>query len=176
MALVAVLSGMMAGLGLSVLPVASQTEIPAGADGSAIAAADVVAGILSYTRWPDADGPVRLCVAGGSPLAARMGPRTLVSGRALVVSRRAPGALPGEGCDAVFVGGVPPHELGRIARASAGQAIITMTDDDPDCGSGMMLCLRRVGSGMSFDLNIDAVSRSRVRIDPRVLSLSRGRP
>lgn len=176
MVLVAGLSGMMAGLGLSVLPVVTQTDIPAGADGPAIAAADVVAGILSYTRWPTDTGPVRLCVAGGSPLAARMGARTLVSGRALVVSRRTPGALPGEGCDAVYVGGVPPRELERIARASAGQAIVTITDADADCGSGMMLCLRHVNGGMSFDLNIDAVSRSRVRIDPRVLSLSRGRP
>ena len=164
-------------MALSVVPTAVQTDIPAGADGPAIAAADIVAGILSYTRWPSGTGPVRLCIGGGSPLAARMVARTLVNGRTMTVTRRAPGSLPGDGCDAIFIGGVPTRELERIARASSGQAIVTMTDADPDCGSGMMVCLRRVGGGMSFDLSIDAVSRSTVRIDPRVLSLARsGRP
>ena len=75
-------------MALSVVPTAVQTEVPEGADGPAIAAADIVHGVLSYTRWPSAEGPVRLCLAGQSRLMARMENGTLPSGRRMVVSRR----------------------------------------------------------------------------------------
>ncbi|MEO7470390.1 MAG: YfiR/HmsC family protein, partial [Sphingobium limneticum] len=44
----------------------------------------------------------------------------------------------------------------------------------PDCGSGAIFCLLYAPQTLSFQLNIDAVSRSAVRIDPRVLRLSKG--
>lgn len=150
---------------------ATQSTIPAGPEGVAIATADTVAGILAYSRWPGASPTVRLCVAGSSPMAMRLANRTLVDGRALIVSARAPGSLPGEGCDALYLARIGPSELERIARASAERGIITMTDADPSCLSGMMICFRVVPAGLLFDVNIDAVSRSGVRIDPRVLSL-----
>ena len=164
---------------LSVMPTAVQTEVPDGFDGPAIAAADIVTGILSYTRWPSSDGAVRLCVTGQSALTARLADRTLVNGRRMTVVRRAPGSLPGEGCDAIFLAGLPLREQERITRAAQGAAIVTMTDADPACDVGVMACLRPLPGGMSFDLNLDAVSRSSVRIDPRVLMLAtrgRGRP
>lgn len=163
-------------MALSVVPTAVQTEVPEGADGPAIAAADIVHGVLSYSRWPTADGPVRLCLAGQSRLMARLDSATLPSGRRMVVSRHTLASLPGGGCDALFVGGAGAGDLGRIARAASGAAVITMTDSDADCGSGFMICLRRSAGGMTFDMSIDAVSRSTVRIDPRVLMLAtRGR-
>lgn len=157
----------------TVIPVAAQTEVPEGPTGPAAAAADIVAGILAYTRWPRAEGPVRLCVAGQSALSIHLADRTLVSGRRVSVSRRTAGSLPGEGCDAVYLAGLPPRELERIGRGAQGAAIVTITDADPACDSGIMACLKLVPGGMSFDLNIDAVSRSNVRIDPRVLVLAR---
>lgn len=160
---------------LSVVPTAAQTEVPDSADGPAIAAADIVEGVLSYTRWPDAGGPVRLCLAGQSRLMARITSGVLPSGRRVLVSRRSAASLPGEGCDAIFIGGATAGELSRIARAASGAAVVTMTDSDAGCSSGFMICVRRVSGGMTFDMSIDAVSRSGVRIDPRVLMLARGR-
>ena len=170
--LLSALTGAAALAALSVMPTAVQTEVPDGVDGPAVAAADIVTGILSYTRWPGGEGPVRLCVAGQSPVTLRMVDRTLLSGRRLVVSRHGPGSLPDGGCDAIFLAGLPMREQERIARAAQGSAIVTMTDADPACDSGVMACLRLVPAGMSFDLNLDAVSRSAVRIDPRVLMLA----
>ncbi len=172
MTLFSALTGAVTVAALSVMPTAVQTEVPDGVDGPAAAAADIVAGILSYTRWPSSDGPVRLCVAGQSPLTARLVDRALVNGRRMTVVRRASGSLPGGGCDAIFMARLPLREQERIARAAQGTAIVTMTDADPVCESGVMVCLRLVAGGMSFDLNLDAVSRSSVRIDPRVLMLA----
>lgn len=158
---------------------AAQSAVPAGPEGAAIATADAVAGILAYSRWPNAPTTVRLCVAGSSPLIARLSNRTLPDGRRVIVSQRATGSLPGEGCDAIYLARIAPSDLERIARASAERGIATMTDNDPQCSSGIMVCFRIVPAGLTFDLNIDAVTRSGVRIDPRVLSLGRrssGRP
>lgn len=163
----------------SVHPLAAQTEVPPGADGPALAAADIVSGILAYTRWPDNGGPVVLCVAGQSRLSQQLSDRRLPSGRAMVVTRRSPSSLPGTGCDAIFLAALARPEQERIARAANGEAIVTITDNDPECSSGLMACLRLVRGGMTFDLSLDAVSRSRVRIDPRVLMLAdrgSGRP
>lgn len=170
--LLSALIGTAALAALSVVPTAAQTEMPDGVDGPAVAAADIVTGILSYTRWPGSEGPVRLCVAGQSTVSSRIMDRALVSGRRLVVSRRAPTSLADGGCDAIFMAGLPTREQERIASAAQREAIVTMTDADPACDSGVMACLRLVPGGMSFDLNLDAVSRSGVRIDPRVLMLA----
>lgn len=164
---------------LSAQPLAAQTEVPAGIDGPAQAAADIVSGILTYTRWPDNSGPVVLCVAGQSRFSQQLTDRRLPSGRAMVVTRRSPSSLPGNGCDAMFLAALARPEQERIARAASGAAIVTITDSDPECSSGLMACLRLVPGGMTFDLSLDAVSRSRVRIDPRVLTLANrggGRP
>ncbi len=169
---ISALTGAAALAAMSVMPTAAQTEVPAGIDGPSAAAADIVTGILSYTRWPADEGPVRLCLAGQSATIPRIVDRALLSGRWLVVSRHAAGALPDGGCDAIFMAGLPMREQERVARAAQGSAVVTMTDADPQCDSGVMACLRLVPGGMIFDLNLDAVSRSAVRIDPRVLMLA----
>ena len=136
---------------LSVVPTAAQTEVPKRADGPAIAAADIVHGVLTYTQWPSQDGPLRLCLAGQSRLMAGLDNDVLPSGRRMIVSRGAPASLLGEGCHAIYVGIATGNELVRIVRSASGSAVGTSTDSD-------------------------AVSRSTVRIDPRVMVLAtRGR-
>lgn len=162
----------------AIVPTAVQTEVPDGPDGAAIAVSDIVAGIMAYTRWPSDNGPVRLCVAGQSRFSTRLASQRLASGRQMAVSRRSPASLPGVGCDAIYLAGLPMADQTRIARAAAGAALVTMTDGDPACDSGIMACMQLVSGGIGFDLNLDAVSRSAVRIDPRVLTLAgrRGEP
>lgn len=166
-------SGGLAAILLAMQITPAQTVTPAGPDGPAVAASDIVTGILSYTRWPDSGNHVRLCVGGATPLSARLSDQALPDGRRVSVSRRETATMPGVDCDAVFVGRGGAADLRRIASLSANRAVVTITDGDPDCGSGFMACLRPTPNGLTFDLNIDAVSRSRVRIDPRVLILGR---
>ena len=167
-----VFPALLAVIAASAQPLAAQTEVPDSLDGPAVAASVIVGGLLAYSRWPDNGSPVNLCVAGQSRFTQLLADRTLPSGRRMVVTRHMPGSMPGRGCDAIFLAAVPPAEQARIARAAAGAAIVTLTDNDPGCDSGIMACLRLVPGGMTFDLNLDAVSRSGVRIDPRVLMLA----
>jgi hypothetical protein len=178
MAVLASLAGA-AALSLAAAPALIPTDVPAGPQGAPGAVAEMVSGILNYTRWPDAsDTPVRLCVVGPSPWAAAMADRTLVNGRALRVSHAA--QLPALAqCDALFIGRIDAAQMQRTVRETAGRAIVTIEDGGDGCSFGTMFCLRQTATGMTFDLDIDAVSRGAVRVDPRVLSMGRrtgGRP
>lgn len=157
----------------SLLPVSTQTSVPAANDGVAIATADITAGILTYARWPQPLRTVRLCIVGASASSTRITNRALVNGQALAVERMAVGNWTADRCDAIFLGRVTAAERTTIIRDIANRPILSMTDNDPQCLYGSMFCLRGVAGGVTFDLNIDAVSRSRVRVDPRVLALAR---
>lgn len=157
----------------SLLPMATQTSAPAAGDGLAIATADIAAGILTYARWPTDVRTVRLCIVGPSTMTARIASRTLVNGQTLAPSRLSVAEWSPERCDAVFIGRTTTVERTTIIRSLANRPILSMTDSDPQCVQGVMFCLRSVTTGVTFDLNIDAVSRSQVRVDPRVLALAR---
>ena len=160
----------------SVIPVATQTSVPATNDGTAIATADISAGILTYAHWPVEPRSIRLCMIGTTTMGARIANRTLVNGQQLVASRVTAAEFDPQRCDAVYLGRTSVAERTTIIRSLANRPILSMTDSDPQCLYGSMFCLRSVTSGaagVTFDLNIDAVSRSRVRVDPRVLALAR---
>lgn len=172
MAVLASLAGA-AALSLTAAPVLTPAEVAATPQGTAAAVAEMVSGILTYTRWPAGAGtPVRLCVVGASPWAAAMTDRTLVNGRALRVSRAAQ-LPPVVQCDALFIGRIDAAQVQRAVREAAGHAIVTIEDGGDGCSFGTMFCLHQTAAGITFDLDIDAVSRSAVRVDPRVLSMGR---
>lgn len=154
---------------------AVQSAIPDGPDGAAVAAADMVDAIIAYSRWPQDASPVILCIAAPSALTARIAAGRLADGRRTEVQRHAAGAMPAPGCDVLVVGAASPAEQQRIARASSDRALLTISFADPLCRNGMMACIRESETGMVFDLNLDAVARSQVRIDPRVLAIGRRR-
>lgn len=157
----------------ALFPVATQTSAPVAADGMAIAAADSVSGILTYARWPNELRTVRLCIVGTSPLSSRIANRRLVNGQSLAPSRITAAEWVPDRCDAVYLARITATERTTILRSLANRPILSMTDSDPQCIYGSMFCLRSVSGGVTFDLNIDAVSRSQVRVDPRVLALAR---
>ncbi|MEQ1509682.1 MAG: YfiR family protein [Sphingopyxis sp.] len=159
-------------LNLSLLPITSQSEIPSGVDGRAIATADMVAAILSYSHWEREPQTIRLCVTGTSPQSSWIASRPLRDGRAMVVTRAAPTAASASACNAVYIGQMAAPDRARLINR-LGNDVLTITDVDPGCEYGAAICLRTTAQGMIFDLNLDSVARSRVRIDPRVLGLGR---
>lgn len=152
----------------STIPATAEVGLPAGS--VADATADIVAGIALYSRWPQPLPAVRLCVMGRSAMSADLASRRLPDGRRIEVDNS--GAVSFDDCDIIYLAAQPAAVQARIARGAAGHGTITVTDNDPMCDSGIMACLRRASDHIAFDLNLDAVSRSTVRIDPRVLSLA----
>lgn len=153
-----------------------QTPVPEGATGQTLAVARVVSGILSYTRWPSEPVSLRLCVAGTPRFAdglTALPARSARSARRMEVLRITGASVAPEGCRALYLGRLDADERRRLLVAARRQPIVTIDENDPPCRAGAMFCLHVASSSVAFELNLDAVSRSSVRIDPKVLLLSR---
>jgi len=155
---------------------ASQTIVEDSAGGRARAVNRMLGGIIGYARWPDGQrGAARtLCLVGAPRLTDRIAP--VVPGGPAVTVRRtsADGATARSDCDILFLGRLPASDRQKLIGWVRGRAVLTMTDDDPACIYGAMFCLAGRQAGLSFSVNLDAIGRGPLRIDPRVLKIGGG--
>ncbi|AYQ41354.1 YfiR family protein [Burkholderia aenigmatica] len=134
----------------------------------------VVLGIISFTHWPTTPVRLHLCVT-GRPDYARGLTDTLQAGSTLLDVQRVRFDDPALGiaCDVVYLGNLSADERARVRAAVAGHPVLTISEHDPSCTAGGMFCLNVDGERVSFDINLDAVARSGVRVHPNVLNLAR---
>lgn len=152
---------------------ASQSLIEDGPTGISRAVNRMIGGIVGYARWPGvAPSATRsLCIIGQPRLAVPM-PQRLPGGYHVRTQRMsAQAAMAGNGCDILFLGRLAASERQRLIQWVRGRPILTLTDDDPRCLYGAMFCLAARGPGLSFSVNLDAIGRGPLRIDPRVLKI-----
>lgn len=140
------------------------------------AVARVVQSLIDYTRWPQPRTPLRLCVAGPALYASRLDGLKLADGRQVERRSLPPGAISPGSCDAVYIGQMPLPAQRQLTALLRGRGVMTIAEADPACRSQAMFCLSFAGQAVSFRLNVDAVARSGLRVDPRVLRLSTGQP
>jgi hypothetical protein len=155
----------------------ASAEIPS--DEASAGVRHAVLGIMSYTKWPGSPARVRLCVVGQPGFAATLfaGPMQFRD-TTVAVDRRAVGSgTLGEQCDAVYAGALGAAEGDELHRQLLGHAVLTITEDDPQCSGSSMFCLdiARGGAQVGFSVNLDSVARSGVAVNPRVLLLGRRR-
>ena len=134
----------------------------------------VVLGIVSFTRWPTTPVRLHLCVTGRPDYAAGL-TDTLQAGSIVLDVQRVRFDDPGLGiaCDVVYLGALGNDERTRVRAALAGHPVLTIAEHDESCTAGAMFCLTVDGAHVTFDINLDAVSRSGVRVHPNVLNLAR---
>lgn len=134
----------------------------------------IVGGIISYTRWPTGRGgaSVRLCLTGNPRLGSV--PQPVVPGVAqpLQPVMRRSSDIDSSVCDAVYIGNVQPGERAALIARLRGTPVLTLTDIDPLCNSGAMFCLTGNAASPRYHVNLDAVARSTLRIDARVLRMA----
>lgn len=138
------------------------------------AVARVVQSLVEYTRWPSPRNPLRLCVAGPALYAGRLDGLRLADGRLIERRTLPPGAVTAGVCDAVYIGQLAPPAQRQLTTGLRGRGVMTVAEADPACRSQAMFCLSFSAQAVSFRLNVDAVARSGLRVDPRVLRLSTG--
>ncbi|WP_332816837.1 YfiR family protein [Sphingopyxis sp.] len=155
---------------------ASQTIVEDSADGMARAVNRMVGGIVSYARWPGgAAGSVRvMCLIGAPRLTDRMAPVVPGAGSVMVRRMSAEAAISRSDCDILFLGRMPVADRQQLIGWVRGRPVLTITDDDPACIYGAMFCLHSRAMKLSFSVNLDAIGRGPLRIDPRVLRIGGG--
>ncbi|WHO40173.1 YfiR family protein [Sphingobium sp. AP49] len=158
-------------------PLVKPAAMPLGPGPDRVAAgvARMVDSILEFTHWPTERPTVRLCLAGAVAHGERLDEVDLSDGTRLSLLPLAGDASPPwSQCDALYIGALDAAAARRLIAATRGAPIVTIAEDDPECSSGAMFCLLFEPQSLSFQLNIDAISRSLVRIDPRVLRMAKG--
>jgi len=147
------------------------------AEQRAAAVTQVVLGILSYARWPVEPEPLRLCLVGPTEYADDLVKGTIqATGRPLLVRRLLAGnAGIANECDAVYLGELSQAERSQLFSAISGHPVLSISEADDPCTVGSVFCLRVSDRQVAFDVNLDSVARSGVRIHPSVLQLSRRR-
>ncbi|OMG71946.1 YfiR family protein [Burkholderia ubonensis] len=134
----------------------------------------VVLGIISFTRWPTTPVSLHLCVTGRPDYAHGLIDTLQAGSTQLDVQRvRFDDASLGMACDVVYLGTLSDDERTRVRAAVAGHPVLTIAEHDPLCTAGGMFCLNVDGERVTFDVNLDAVARSGVRVHPNVLNLAR---
>jgi hypothetical protein len=131
----------------------------------------LIGGIISYSRWPTQPRPVRLCLAGSTRYALRMSDAQRAAGQSILIRSIGIAGSPAD-CDVLYLGAMRDPARGRLLAATRGKPIVSIIEDDLHCQSGAMFCL--LPGRSTFKLNLDAVSRSEVHIDPRVLRIASG--
>ena len=145
------------------------------ADQRASAVTQVVLGILSYARWPVEPAQLRLCIVGPTEYTDDLVKGTTQATGRPVAVRRLLAANPSIAteCNAVYIGKLTSDERSRLFASLAGLAVLSISEADDPCTVGSLFCLRVSDDQVSFEVNLDSVARSGVRIHPSVLQLSR---
>jgi hypothetical protein len=158
----------------AISPAANPLEPTAAAEPSgAESVGGLVGGIIGYSRWPTQPRPVRLCLAGATRYALRMSDAQRTAGQSILI-RSIGTAASTASCDVLYVGTLSASRRARLIAAARAQPIVSIIENDPNCRSGAMFCLSATKATATFKLNLDAVSRSQVRVDPRVLRIADG--
>jgi hypothetical protein len=160
-------------------PLAAAADMPLGAvapgsDPYAGAAARTVKGIMEFARWPVRRDPLVLCVAGPARHAAQLGGWKMADGRQVQRRNVAASAAALAGCDVLYLGQLAMPVQRQLTAAVRGRGVLTIAEADPGNTSEAMFAFTYQPSALSFRLNIDAVSRSGMKIDPRVLRVAKG--
>jgi len=138
----------------------------------------VVLGILSYARWPVEPAQLRLCIVGPTEYTDDLVKGTTqATGRPVTVRRLlADNPVIVSECDAVYIGKLTADERSRLFASLIGHPVLSISEGGDQCTVGSLFCLRVGDEQVSFEVNLDSVARSGVRIHPSVLQLSRRKP
>jgi hypothetical protein len=155
---------------------ASQTVVEDGSGGMTRAVNRMVGGIVSYARWPNGSATTArvMCIVGTPRLTDRMAPDVPGPGSVVVRYLSAEVVTTRTDCDILFLGRMPVADRRQLIAWVRGRPVLTITDDDAACIYGAMFCLSNRAASLSFSVNLDAIGRGPLRIDPRVLRIGGG--
>ncbi len=153
------------------------TDAEVSAEANVQAVTRTVIGILGYTRWPHESEELRLCAVGTTEYGAGLlqSSGLVVAGRRLSVRQVDPAQLKASECDGLYVGDMGEQQWRKLMQQESGRPLLTISERSALCRIGAMFCLSRQGEGPGFEVNLDSIARSGLRISPKILQLARSK-
>lgn len=140
--------------------------------------AALVLGIIRYSRWPESPQQVDICVVGDVKHADILLHATHYIGDVPVVSKTVSMEqvlAQTTRCHLYYLGALASGFYSDLYAAVGDSAVITIEEENEQCSIGGMFCFTISDDKATFKINLDAVSRSTVRIHPSVLRLGQHR-
>lgn len=159
-------------LALPQLPGAALAQAGAGAD----ELADLVLGIIHYTRWPAAPEAITLCLADNDPaaagLASALGALAPAPPVRVALRHMAPAqAAELFDCQAVLFPDMATAPRQELLLKLNKRPILTLGRGEAFCSYAGQICLIDGAKGLRFRANLDAIAFSGLRLNPRMLQL-----
>ncbi len=133
----------------------------------------IVSGIVSYSRWPDDIAPSKACIVGSTLYMQALFDQDVNRNSYAWQHYQDSDYGEVERCDIVYIGSLTSSEQHNLLSEITGKPVLSISEHDPECYGGSLICLNLVEEGSSFQVNLDAVARSGIRIHPQVLKLGR---
>ncbi|MGL4718707.1 MAG: YfiR family protein [Kluyvera intermedia] len=135
----------------------------------------IVSGIVSYTRWPSISGAPKLCIFATSrylQALSTVDEQSLLPYIPVVV--HTPQDALAANCDGIYFGTESPARQVELINQYH-RALLLISEHNPECIIGSAFCLITDEQRIRFSVNLDALSRSGVRVNPDVLMLARNK-
>ncbi len=128
--------------------------------------------ILSYAKWTTA--VPEICVINNNNMASQF-KNYLSSNDEYNYSVKSidKQKIRSERCEVLIFSTFTPEEEQRVLNSSVEFPALSISSSNTECEIGSAFCLYRKNTGLSFKVNMDSLTQSKVRIDPRVLLLAR---
>ena len=138
----------------------------------------IVAGIVSYTRWPAQPTPIKFCTLGrGRGVDELLEFSDLGSAQRSVPVRAAANANDAAmGCDVIYFGTFAAGAMQDVMQRAVGRPVLMIGEGPEFCSDGGMFCLDIAKVAARLTVNLDAVARSGLQVNPSVLRIARGAP
>ncbi len=132
----------------------------------------MVSGIVSYTRWPALSGPPKLCIFSSSRFSTALQrmPRHLRL-TAVIIHTQQEAMI--SGCNGFYFGNESPTFQMELTEQYPSKALLLIAEQNTECIIGSAFCLIIHNNDVRFAVNLDALSRSGVKVNPDVLMLAR---
>lgn len=142
--------------------------------------AQVLAGMVSYVRWPQPQPQLQLCIIGVTRYAGALTEERLSTSSQRIRPRNLSDLSAGElaGCQLVYLGRLSEADNRKLLTLLLDRPVLSIAEIGVTCDAACMFCLKQQpGQGqVVFDANLDAIARSGLRVHPSVLQLSRRKP
>jgi hypothetical protein len=162
-------------LTLALLFLSTDNPVFAAPTGQDNAVRDIVSGIVSYTHWPALNGKPTLCIFSSSAYVSALNRGESVNRPYTpVIVQNEQQALTAQ-CDALYFGNETPERQQQIINHLPSRPLLTLAEQNAECIIGSAFCLQMLPERVSFSVNLDALSRSGVRVNPDVLMLARNK-
>lgn len=133
----------------------------------------IVSGIVSYTRWPGLQSQPTLCIFSTSRFTQVLsGSDNVPLSYIPIIVHNDQEAL-GAGCNALYFGNESPESQQGLINAFHSRPLLLISEQNSQCQIGSAFCLIFDSARVRFAVNLDALSRSGVRVNPDVLMLAR---